>query len=204
MIASAELDFNGKKRTLSELSAFFTDPNREIRKSAQKLYDSFFVAHEEEFDEIYDRLVQLRHQQAEKLGFENYVEYGDHLMNRWSYDRSQLQDFRQFILEKVVPINQKLYQRQADRLGLEALLHYDLPLVYPDGNPRPQSQGEALIQKAQAMYQELSDETGDFFDLMAQQKFMDLASRSGKQSGGYCEFPSCSQILMVHQMMLMS
>ena len=188
LIASAELDFNGKKRTLSELSAFFTDPNREIRKSAQKLYDSFFVAHEEEFDEIYDRLVQLRHQQAQKLGFKNYVEYGDHLMNRWSYDRSQLQDFRQFILEKVVPINQKLYQRQADRLGLEALLHYDLPLVYPDGNPRPQSQGEALIQKAQAMYQELSDETGDFFDLMAQQKFMDLASRSGKQSGGYCEF----------------
>ena len=71
MIASAELDFNGKKRTLSELSAFFTDPNREIRKSAQKLYDSFFVAHEEEFGEIYDRLVQLRHQQAEKLGFKN-------------------------------------------------------------------------------------------------------------------------------------
>lgn len=188
LIASAELTFKGKKHTLSELSAFFTDPDRKTRKEAHEVYESFFVAHEQEFDEIYDQLVQLRHQQAQKLGFKNYVEYGDRLMNRWSYDRQQLQDFRRFISEKVVPINQKLYQRQADRLGIDSLSHYDLPLVYPDGNPRPEGNGEDLVAKAQVMYHELSDETGNFFDLMSQQKFMDLASRPGKQSGGYCEF----------------
>lgn len=188
LIASAELEFDGKKCTLSELSAFFTDPVRETRKAAQKIHESFFVTHEQEFDDIYDRLVSLRHQQAKKLGFSNYVEYGDRLMNRWSYDRSQLHDFRQFIIDKVVPINQKLYQRQKDRLGIKALLHYDLPLVYPDGNPRPQGNGEALVEGARSMYHELSDETGSFFDSMTQQNLLDLASRPGKQSGGYCEF----------------
>lgn len=188
LIASAELDFDGKKRTLSELSAFFTVPDRKTRKSAQAVYESFFVAHEQEFDNIYDQLVKVRHQQAQKLGFKNYVEYGDRLMNRWSYDRKQLHDFRRFIIEKVVPINQKLYQRQKDRLGIDALLHYDLPLVYPSGNPRPQGNRDTLVQSAQAMYHELSNETGSFFDLMIQQELMDLASRPGKQSGGYCEF----------------
>ncbi|MGL9729892.1 M3 family oligoendopeptidase [Enterococcus sp. DIV0756] len=188
LIASAELAFDGKIRNLSELSAFFTDPDREIRKEAQEVYEGFFVEHEREFDEIFDRLVQLRHQQAQKLGFKNYVEYGDRLMNRWSYDRKQLQGFRRFIIEKVVPINQKLYERQKDRLGVDTLLHFDLPLVYPNGNPRPKGDGDTLVQRAQMMYHELSEETGDFFDLLSQQKFMDLASRPGKQSGGYCEF----------------
>ncbi|MGO3601870.1 MAG: M3 family oligoendopeptidase [Enterococcus malodoratus] len=188
VIASAELEFEGKKRTLSELSAFFTEPNREIRKAAHAVYESFFVTHEQEIDEIFDQLVSLRHQQAQKLGFANYVEYGDRLMNRWSYDRQQLHAFRQFIVEEVVPINQKLYKRQQERLGIDTLFHYDLPLVYPTGNPRPQGNRNDLVQKAQAMYHELSDETGNFFDQMIQQELMDLDGRPGKQSGGYCEF----------------
>ncbi|MGM0169510.1 hypothetical protein IGI39_003826 [Enterococcus sp. AZ135] len=188
LIASAEIEFDGKKRTLPELSAFFTEPDREIRKAAQKAYEAFFTAHEQEFDTIYDQLVSIRHQQAQKLGFDNYVEYGDRLMNRWGYNRQQLQEFRRFIVEKVVPINQKLYHRQKERLTIETLMHYDLPLVFPTGNPRPQGSADELIQKAQAMYHDLSEETGAFFDQMEQQELLDLTSRPGKQSGGYCEF----------------
>ncbi|MGG5372817.1 M3 family oligoendopeptidase [Enterococcus sp. AZ196] len=188
LIATAEIAFDGKTRTLSELSAFFTVPDRETRKAAQQAYEDFFVAHEQELDTIFDQLVKIRHQQAQKLGFNNYVDYGDRLMNRWGYDRQQLQAFRQFIVDEVVPINQKLYQRQKERLGVESLTHYDLPLVYPNGNPRPQGNAEELIQKAQTMYHELSEETGAFFDTMAKQKLLDLTSRPGKQNGGYCEF----------------
>ncbi|MGX7125374.1 M3 family oligoendopeptidase [Enterococcus viikkiensis] len=186
LIASAQLEFQGQTLTLSELAAFFTDTDRSIRKAAHKVYEDFFVAHEKDFDTIFDRLVQLRHQQAQQLGFKNYVEYGDRLMNRWSYDRKQLQSFRQFIIDVVVPINQKLYQRQKERLQLKDLYHYDLPLVFPTGNAQPE--GDDLVQKAQQMYHELSPETGDFFDQMINQELLDLSSRPGKQSGGYCEF----------------
>lgn len=186
LIASAQLEFQGQTLTLSELAAFFTATDRSVRKAAHKVYEAFFVAHEEDFDTIFDRLVQLRHQQAQQLDFENYVEYGDRLMNRWSYDRKQLQSFRQFIIEVVVPINQKLYQRQKDRLQLKDFYHYDLPLVFPTGNAQPK--GDDLVQKAQQMYHELSPETGDFFEQMIDQELLDLSSRPGKQSGGYCEF----------------
>lgn len=188
LIASAELEFQGKKRTLAELAGFFSDPDRKIRKEVHKLYESFFAANEEKFDTLYDQLIKLRHQQALKLGFNNYVEYGDRLMNRWSYDRQQLKAYREFIAEEVVPINQVLYQRQQQRLGVEELQHYDLPLVFPQGNPRPQADAETLVRSAQSMYHELSSETGTFFDQMIDQELMDLLSRPGKQSGGYCEF----------------
>jgi M3 family oligoendopeptidase len=188
LIASAEIIFNGKTCTLSELSAFFSDPDRAIRKGAHEAYEEFFVTHEQDFDNLYDQLVHLRHQQAQNLGFDNYVDYGDRLMNRWSYDRDALRAFRQFIIEEVVPINQTLYRRQKERLGVDTLLHYDLPLVYPKGNPRPQGNDKELVARAQKMYHELSSETGAFFDQMIQQELMDLVSRPGKQSGGYCEF----------------
>lgn len=188
LIASAEIIFNGKTCTLSELSAFFSDPDRAIRKAAHEAYEEFFVTHEQDFDSLYDQLVHLRHQQAQNLGFDNYVDYGDRLMNRWSYDRDALRAFRQFIIEEVVPINQTLYRRQKERLGVDTLLHYDLPLVYPKGNPRPQGNDKELVARAQKMYHELSSETGAFFDQMIHQELMDLVSRPGKQSGGYCEF----------------
>ncbi|MEG2645102.1 MAG: M3 family oligoendopeptidase, partial [Enterococcus sp.] len=85
LIASAGLLFDGKKCTLSELAAYFSQPDRELRKTAQEAYIQFFSEHESEFDQIFDQLVHLRDQQAKNLGFANYVEYGDRLMNRWSY-----------------------------------------------------------------------------------------------------------------------
>ncbi len=58
--------------------------------------------------------------------------------------------------------------------------------MFPTGNAQPE--GDDLVQKAQQMYHELSPETGDFFDQMINQELLDLSSRPGKQSGGYCEF----------------
>ena len=38
------------------------------------------------------------------------------------------------------------------------------------------------------MYHELSQETGEFFDFMVDHELLDLLSKKGKQSGGYCTF----------------
>ena len=188
LIASAQLLFDGRKYTLSEISACFTAKDRFTRRKAQKIYQSFFTKNEARFDEIFDQLVKLRTKIAQQLGFDNYVAYGDIDMNRWSYDRKQIQAFRQFILDEVVPKNQELYKRQAERLNLSELAYYDLPLVFPDGNAKPQGKESELVEKARVMYHQLSEETGTFFDLLTEQKLMDLSSRAGKQSGGYCEF----------------
>ena len=43
-----------------------------------------------------------------------------------------------------------------------------------------------LVKKAQAMYHELSPETGEFFDFMVEHELFDLVTRPGKHMGGYC------------------
>lgn len=188
LIAGAEITFQNKKMTLPEVAAFFTDPDEKVRQEAQAVHENFFIQHENDFDQLFQQLVHLRTKIAQELGFENYVAYGDVNMNRWGYNREDLKKYRQFILTKVVPATQILYQRQAQRLKKEKLYHYDLPLVFPEGNARPLGTETELVGKARQMYHELSPETGAFFEKLTAQKLLDLATRPGKSSGGYCEF----------------
>ncbi len=45
-----------------------------------------------------------------------------------------------------------------------------------------------LVEKARRMYRELSKETGEFFDFMADHDMFDLETKQGKRGGGYCTF----------------
>jgi M3 family oligoendopeptidase len=188
LVASAQLEFQGNTYTLAQLRPFTEDKNREVRLAALEVQTAFFVENESKFDLLYDHLVKVRTEIAQKLGFENYVAFADVQMNRWDYDRKMIETYRQEILDKVVPITQKLYQRQAQRNQLSTATFADLPLVYPSGNATPKGSAEELVEKAQTMYQELSPETGEFFDFMVNHDLLDLLSKKGKQSGGYCTF----------------
>ena len=188
LVASAQIDFEGELRTIPQMTPFSQSTDRTTRKAAQLAVTGFFVKHEAEFDEIYDEMVKVRHKIAQSLGFENYVAFADVKMNRWDYNRSMIETYRKEILEKVVPQTQALYKRQAKRNGLEHLQSYDLSLVYPSGNATPQGTPEELVAVAQQMYREMSAETGAFFDFMIDHDLLDLVSKPGKQTGGYCTY----------------
>lgn len=188
LVASAQIDFQGETYTLAQLRPFTENKDRGVRKEAFEKQTAFFTENEDRFDQIYDEMVKVRTEIAHKLGFENYVAFADTQMNRWDYDRSMIETYRREILEKVVPITQKLYQRQAQRNQLTQATFTDLPLVYPSGNAEPKGTPEELVEKARVMYQELSPETGEFFDFMVEHDLLDLLSKKGKQSGGYCTF----------------
>lgn len=188
LIASAQLEFQGDSYTLAQLRPFTEHKNREIRLEAINIQTAFFAENETTFDTIYDELIKVRTEIAHKLGFENYVAFADVQMNRWDYDRKMIETYRKEILEKVVPITQKLYVRQAKRNQLSKATFADLPLVYPNGNATPKGTANELVEKARTMYHELSQETGEFFDFMVDHELLDLLSKKGKQSGGYCTF----------------
>ena len=52
----------------------------------------------------------------------------------------------------------------------------------------PQGNKDTLVKKAQHMYHEISKETGEFFDFMADHELFDLETKPGKRQGGYCTF----------------
>lgn len=188
LMGKARIDFRGQTYNLSQLSPFAQSTDRETRREATATIWSYFEAHEDEFDAIYDQLVKVRHQIATTLGFTDYVAYGYKKMNRFDYDRDMVQTYRQEILRLVVPIVQNLQARQAKRIQVPELKHYDLNLEYLDGNATPKGSPEELVQKAQTMYRELSSETGEFFDYMVENDLLDLVAKDGKDTGGYCTY----------------
>ncbi|MCI2170342.1 M3 family oligoendopeptidase [Schleiferilactobacillus perolens] len=188
LIASAQIDFAGKVLTLAQLGPYMQDPDRHTRKAATEAYWGFYTAHEADFDRIYDDMVKVRTEIAHTLGYKDYSELSYVYMNRFGYDEKMVAQYRQTVLEKVVPLTQKQYAKQAKRLGLNKLAYYDLPVAFKSGNAKPQGTPDQLVDTAQHMYNELSPETGELFALMVQNHLFDLLAKKGKQGGGYCEY----------------
>lgn len=188
LLASADIDFLGAKRTLSELTPFMEDKDRELRKKAWEAYSGFFEANEGEFDRIYDELVRLRHKMALKLGYENYIQLAYDKLLRTEYGPRDVKIYRDLIYENIVPLANSLRERQKRRLKLKDLKYYDENLEFLSGNASPKGDYDFIIKNAKQMYNELSTETAEFFNFMLEKNLLDLKSKKGKQSGGYCTY----------------
>ncbi|MFZ3576941.1 M3 family oligoendopeptidase [Virgibacillus sp. DJP39] len=188
LVASAEVEFEGKTLTLAQLSPFAQDKTREVRKKAVEASAGFFAQHAEEFDTIYDQLVKTRHEIATTLGYKNFVELGYIRMLRIDYDAGNVSIFRKQVRESIVPLVTKLYEKQAVRIGVDSLKSYDESFKFKTGNAIPKGTPEWIIENGKKMYEELSAETNEFFHYMLDRKLMDLEAKKGKEAGGYCTF----------------
>jgi len=188
LVASAQIEFDGKTLTLAQLTPYGESTDREVRKKAMIARFDFFKENGEKFDEIYDSLVKLRHQIATTLGYKNYVELGYVNMNRVDYDAEMVKNFRDQVRDYIVPVATKLYERQAKRIGVEDFKYYDEGLNFLTGNANPQGDAKWILENGKKMYEELSPETGEFINYMIDHELMDLEAKKGKESGGYCTF----------------
>ncbi|MGG1400206.1 M3 family oligoendopeptidase [Bacillus salipaludis] len=188
LLASAKIDFEGEERTLAQLEPFTQATDREMRKWASVAKFNFFAENEAELDRIYDELVKVRTEIAQKLGYKNFVELGYYRMMRTDYNAEMVAKFRAQVKDFIVPIATKLKTRQAERIGLDHLKYYDEGFVFRTGNAIPKGSPEWIIDNGQKMYEDLSVETGAFFKFMRENNLMDLVAKKGKAGGGYCTF----------------
>ena len=188
LLASAKINFKGEELNLSGLYKYMLSSDRNEREQSSKVYYNYFGEHEEEFDEIYDQLVHVRHNMAKKLGFKNFVELGYIRMDRTDYNPEMVVNLRKQILEYIVPLCNKLYEKQAKRLNLDKLTYIDENLEFLDGNATIKGDSDYIIENGIKMYQELSEETKEFFDFMLENELMDLETKHNKSAGGYCTY----------------
>jgi len=186
LMASAEVEFNGEKMNLSQIEAYSESTDREVRKKVYEVKAAFFAKHEEKFDELFDKLVKVRTRIAHKLGYKNFVELGYYRMARTDYDAKKVAKFREQVLAHIVPLAAKLRERQRQRIGVDKLKIYDWGHNFNSGNPKPKGTPEEIIANGKKMYAELSAETKEFFDFMVNNEMMDLVTKKGKATGGYC------------------
>lgn len=188
LIASAKIQFDGEEKNLSEMVPYTQSKDRNVRIEASKKVAHFFKENKDKFDKIYDGLVKVRTTIAQKLGYKNYVELGYAQLSRLEYDSEMVASYRKQVLENIVPLHTELRQRQAKRLGLDKLKFYDEPIKFNSGNADPHGDPEWILNHGKTMYNELSKETAEFFSFMTEKNLLDLLSKKGKMSGGYCTY----------------
>ena len=188
LIASAKIDFDGKELNLSQMVPYTQSKDRNVRIEAAKKVAQFFSENQDEFDDIYDSLVKVRTRMAQKMGYKNFVEFGYKQLSRLEYDAKMVEGYRKQVLENIVPLHTELRERQGKRLGVDKLKFYDEAIKFNSGNADPHGSPEWILNNGKTMYKELSKETDEFFTFMTENNLLDLLSKKGKMSGGYCTY----------------
>ena len=188
LVASAQIEFDDKTLTLAQMGPYAESTDRSVRIAAMKATYTFYSDNGVKFDEIYDELVKLRHEIATTLGYKNFVELGYVRMNRIDYDAQMVKKFRVQVRDHIVPLASRLYERQAERIGVDKLKFYDQSLDFLTGNATPQGSPDWILENGKKMYAELSPETDTFFKFMTDKNLLDVEAKTGKEAGGYCTF----------------
>lgn len=188
ILATAKIDWNGETLNLSLLEPYLRSADRRTRIEAYAKRDAFYLAHAEEFDDLYDRLVKNRTEQARTLGYENYLTLGDYRMMRNCWNRDDLRRFRAQIRKDYVDFAEALQAGRKERLRLDALHFYDEDVYFTEGNPVPVGTPEQILEAGRKMYHALSPETGKFMDFMCGGELFDVLGRKTKKTGGYMTY----------------
>ncbi|MGN0349236.1 MAG: M3 family oligoendopeptidase [Roseburia sp.] len=185
IMATAEIEFDGETRNLYGIQKYFEHEDRETRAAAVAAYSEFYHAHEARLEEIWSELIAIRNQMAKNLGYDNYIPVGYLKQGRTDYGQKEVEAFREQVRKVIVPLCTKLYEAQAKRLGVDALMFYDEKCVFLDGNATPAGDDDFMVEQARGMYHEISPETAAFIDFMIEHELMDLKNKPGKASTGY-------------------
>lgn len=187
LLASAQIPFEGKTYTLSQLTPFKTDPDDVRRLAAWKAEGQWYTDNQDKLDEIYDKLTHLRDAMGKKLGYEGYTTLGYYRMGRNCYTKEDVEKFRAAVVKYLVPVADFIYREQAKRLDKEYPLSFaDAALEFRSGNPRPCGTADDILAHGKTFYDALSPETAAFFGTMLDGELLDVLSTEGKAGGGYC------------------
>lgn len=188
LIASAKINFDNKILNLPQLSPYKSNINRNIRKQAYIAEGTFLESIKPQLDDIFNNLVKIRTEIGTILNYDNFIPIAYYRMDRDCYNSDHVKNYRDNVLNIIVPEVLKIKQNQKQRLGLDQLKFYDDTLAFKDGNPMPFGSYQDTINAAKQMYSKMGKITNHFFNFMIDNNLFDLISKPNKASGGYCTF----------------
>ena len=180
------VEFQGQERTLPEMAKFLQEPDRELREEAWRASSDRRLKDKEKLDELFDKMLSLRHRVARNAGCSNFCDYQFKAYQRFDYTPADCRTYHQSVAKLVVPVWRKILQRRKETLGYGTLRPWDLS-VDPKGRPplRPFQKVEDLIGGVRKIFERIHPDLGRQFQEMVDLGVLDLSSRKGKAPGGY-------------------
>lgn len=183
------IEVDGEKLTMPEISKRGQSTDREIRKKYAILGEKAMMQIAPELDRLYDEMLKIRNEIAQKTGFKNYTDYCLYKFGRTSYGREELVNFADNVKKYIVPVVSEMVEAQAERLGHE-IKNYDESTLFPGKEVHIEND---LLLSFKEIFTKLSPETKVFFDELHEREFYDLELRDGKTNGAYSNYmPLCN------------
>ena len=189
LVATASVPFAGEERSLGGLDTFLRNPDRGVRHDAERARWNAFAERSERLDEIFDRLVAVRHRMAQTLGFKNFVELGYRRMHRIDFDAAEVARYRAEIARTVVPFASEIVRSAGARAGLDRVMFWDEASL---GTPVvPGGDSAWLLDRTRESFAALDPALGEFANFLLDRNLVDVENRPGKALGAYCtQFPT--------------
>jgi oligoendopeptidase F len=180
------IEHDGQEYTLQQAGKFLESEDRNIRETVYKKISERRLVDKEPLNELFSKLIALRHQVALNAGFSNYRDYKFAEMGRFDYTPASCFQFHEAVKKEVVPLVNQIYQEQQQRLGLDTMRPWDTEAEPAGIEPlRPFTDGRDLLDKSIKCLDALNPFFGDCLRKMDALNHLDLDSRKGKAPGGY-------------------
>ncbi len=180
------IDYAGEKMTLQKASIFLKDLNRNVREEVYRLVQVRRAADETSLNDLFTKLVALRHQVAVNAGFTNFRDYKHQSLARFDYTVQDCLNFHEAVKLHAVPLINAHDKIRKEKLKLEDYRPWDTS-VDEEGLPplKPFNGAQELIDKTIECFNKIDPFFGECIDTMQKMKRLDLESRLGKAPGGY-------------------
>lgn len=180
------VDFNGKEHTLQEMHKYLLEPDRSLREQAWRVVAQRRLCDQVMLDELFNKMIKLRHQIALNAGFNNYCDYKFKSLHRFDYSPKDCFDYHDSVARSVVPLWTKILQKRKTSMNLEELRPWDTAVdVYGREPLRPFTHVDELISGCQKIFARVNAQFGSQFHQMVEDGLLDLSNRKGKAPGGY-------------------
>ena len=177
---------NDVEYTLQQAAKFLENPDRKLREEVYRKINERRLVDKEALNNLFDKLIEKRNQEAVNAGFTNYRDYRFKELGRFDYTKEDCFKFHDAVKQHVLPLVNIIYQQKKEKLGLDTLRPWDID-AEPEGTKplMPFKTSEELIEKSIACFSKLRPFFGECLKKMQELKHLDLESRKGKAPGGY-------------------
>lgn len=178
--------FRGSDYPVPQMMKFLLEPDRQTREQAWRATAETFVQQRDTLDDIFDKMVKVRHRIAQNAGFASYRDYKFKDYHRFSYTPADCFAYHEAVEVHIVPIMRKMQQRRAGQMQLDEIRPWDLeadPLSLPP--LKPADSFDEFLAGTKQMFDRVLDRFGSQFAFMMDAGLLDLQSRKGKAPGGY-------------------
>ena len=180
------VEINDKELTLQQASVILQSTDRSKREEAYRKISERRLKDKTELDDLFSKLVDLRHQVSKNAGFANFRDYMFKSYGRFDYTPKDCFDFHDAIASEVVPILNELSKERKKKLNVSSLRPWD-KVVDPEGREplKAFDNGNDLTEKSITSFHRLDPFLGQCLSIMKSMGHLDLESRKGKAPGGY-------------------